>query len=781
MRNYVKLITVFTFFLFCFPSLRSENAEKGHRVNGVVKDFLSGEMLPGAAIYIENTARGTTTNINGEFSIVLSEGDYTLTVSYVGYGKMSQKLSVPADENLIFSLRPAENELSQVNIRGYRPEENLQSTQMGMMKLDKMAIKKIPAFMGEVDVIKAIQLLPGVQSTSEGSSGFSVRGGAPDQNLIVLDYAPVYNASHLMGFFSVFNNDMVQDVTLYKGDIPASAGGRLSSYLDIKTINGKNGKIKGQGGIGTISSRLLLEGSITPKTTFALSGRRTYADLMLKLSSNPDIRDNRLYFYDTNAKLTHTFSEKDRLFISGYLGDDIFKSGSFETRFGNTIGSVRWNHVFTEKLRSDLTVFGSDYRYNLTQPDTAFQSFKWVSGVEDYGARYDLLYDYADNLSFETGISTTYHSFEPGSFYALQEKSFFGDFIVKGTQALEHGAYVIVNPTIGNRLKLKLGLRLSGFQSIGPATVFNYNSQYNVTDSVVYGKGDVYNSYWGLEPRVGFTYVVNNATSIKGSYNRNFQYMQLAQNSTSGSPFDIWFPASLNTKPQKVDQFALGLFRNVFDNRVEISVEGYYKDYDQTVDFKDHANLFLNQYLEGEFRTGEGRSYGMEMMAKFNFEKWNGWVAYTLSRAERRVDEINNGDWYLAPYDKTHDVAFVVNYTISPAFTLSANWVYATGQAVTFPTGRFEYGNKVLPIYSDRNAYRFPDYHRLDVGLTYTPKQKRERRWKSEWNLSVYNAYNRHNPWTINFSQVEGNPNQMQAESTFLFPILPAITYNFKF
>lgn len=780
-----RFIICLFIFISAFNSVNADNVtkDKNLKVYGKIIDSQTGELLPGASIYVENTARGAASDIDGEFSLSLHEGDYVLTVTFVGYQKKTINLVVPYNGLISIMLDPLKNELNEVRVSGKRPDENIQSLQMGMQKLDKMTIKRIPAFMGEIDVIKAIQLLPGVQSTSEGSSGFSVRGGAPDENLILLDESPVYNASHLMGFFSVFNNDFVQDVTLYKGDIPASEGGRLSSFLDIKSINGAPGKIKGQGGIGSISSRLMLEGSVAPKTTFAVSGRRTYADLGLKAYDYERFEKTQLYFYDVNLKLTHTFSETDRLFFSGYLGNDVFGESDFGIQFGNTIGSLRWNHIFSPEIRSDLVLFGTKYSYSLGGDDEEEpnNSFEWVSDVVDYGIKYDIIWDLFENVSLQTGVSSTLHQFSPGSFFSKDTAAFFNDFIIKGTQALEHGAYFTVNPTLGNKIKLKLGLRVSAFQSIGSSEVFNFDENYNRLDSSLYDNGEIYNTHWGIEPRLGLTYVINKSTSLKASYNRNFQYMQIASNSTSGSPFEIWFPASPNVKPQEVNQFSVGVFKNIFNNTVELSLEGYYKNYNNTIDFKDHANLFLNKYLEGEIRVGEAEAYGLEFLARINRPRWNGWIAYTLSRSERTIAEINDGKAYLAPFDKTHDLALVFNYNFSDRFSLSANWVYASGQAVTFPTGRFEYGNKTLPIYSGRNDYRMPDYHRFDLGLTYYPKHKPGRRWQGEWNLSVYNAYNRHNAWTINFYKDEVNPNQMNAEKTYLFPVLPAVTYNFKF
>lgn len=775
-RNLLFVLTLI--FLMHYTSYGQQS---GNLIGGYIKDAINAEALPGASVLDLNSLKGTSTNEDGYFEIELPEGKQELRLSFIGYTTIVRAVSVPHTRPYNFYLKPSSTTLQAVSVKAQRADQNVVSTQMGMQKLDKVTVKEIPAFLGETDALKVLQLLPGVQATSEGSSGFSVRGGAPDQNLILLDDVPVFSASHLLGFFSVFNNDVVEDLTIYKGDIPTRYGGRLSSLLDIKTKNGKLGRIEGQGGIGTISSRLTLEGGITPKTSFMIGGRRTYADLALNFSKDENLKNSQLYFYDLNAKLSHTINENNRIFLNAYSGDDYFLNNSSGVIFGNTLGSFNWYHYFNQRLRSDFTVFTTDYSYKFQLPEGTPAAFDWTSGIRDYGIRYDLIFEPDEKTMLEFGASSIYHQFEPGTFRGVGDSTFFGEVKIDETRSLEHGIYISYRRELTSRLKLRAGVRFSLYQSIGPGTVYNFDENYTRIDSSVYTSGEIYQNYWAPEPRIGLTYLLNKSTSLKGSYARNVQYMQLAQNSTSGTPIDYWFSSSPNIQPQSSDQLAFGVFKNLFNNSVELSLEGFHKWYHHAIDFKDHAELFLNPYLEGEVRTGEGRSYGLEFLARFSQDKYYGWISYTLSRAERTIPGINDGNTYLAPFDKTHDISLVFNYTILPRLTASMSWVYYTGNPITFPTGRFEYGGIIAPVYSDRNSYRMPDYHRMDLSLTYQFKGKPGRRWKSELNFSVYNAYNRHNAWTINFIQEEDNPKELYAEMTYLFPVLPAITYNFNF
>lgn len=775
--------------LFCacyYPAFAATPANadpaKTYTLSGYVKDSNTGEALIGATIYVRSLKTGATTNLYGFYSFSLPNDKYLLEFSFLGYSMVEMPVDLHQNVTLNVELKLRQEELSEVIITGQRNDDNVKKPEMSVVRMDVKSINRIPAFFGEVDLIKAIQLLPGVMTTSEGASGFSVRGGSPDQNLIQLDEAVVYNASHLLGFFSVFNNDAIKDVTLYKGDIPASSGGRLSSLLDVRMKDGNSRKFSATGGIGLISSRLTLEGPIVnDNTSFIVSGRRTYADLFLPLARNKDVRDNTLYFYDFNAKASHRFDDNNRVFVSGYFGRDIFANQFARMSLGNQTATLRWNHLFSKKLFTNFSLIYSKYDYSLGTPEGEASAFKWTSNLNDYSGKADFTWFLSPSSTIKFGASSTYHEFYPGTAKGVGDNTLISEFVLPGSFAFEHGIYISNEQKVSGRLTLKYGLRLSVFQNVGPGTLYNYDESFVANDSTVYGKGDYYHTSAALEPRFGANFAINESSSIKASYSRTAQYVHLAQNSTAGTPLDIWFPSSPNVKPSMADQVALGYFRNLKNNKLETSVEVYYKQMSNVIDFKDHAVLLLNRKLDGELRFGKAWSYGLELMVKIPEGRLNGWVSYTLSATKRKIPLINNGATYAAPYDKPHNVTVVFNYELTKRFIISANWVYATGLPVTFPVGRAEIGNKIIPIYSDRNAYRLPDYHRLDVAAILKGKNKKGRRWHGEWNFSVYNAYARKNTWTVNFVQDNNNPNVTYAEKTYLFSLIPSITYNFTF
>jgi hypothetical protein len=781
----IKLIPVFIllpFILLAAPEGNDAADARYNTLSGTIKDATSGETLIGATLFVEPIGRGTVSNMYGYYSMRIEPATYKLRYSFVGYESVLLDIFFAGDTVINIEMQPSQLNLEEVIVRGEAKNENISRAQMSVTRLDTRAIKQIPAFMGETDLIKAIQLLPGVQATAEGGSGFSVRGGSPDQNLILLDEATVYNPVHLMGFFSVFNNDAIKNVELYKGDIPSVYGGRLSSVVDVRMNEGNVKKYSGTGGIGTISSRLTLEGPIQKdKSSFMVAGRRTYADLFLALSSDPVIRDNTLYFYDLNMKANYTFSDKHRIFISGYFGKDIFKNDDFGIGWGNSSFTLRWNNLINKNLFSNTSLIYSRFNYNLGVPESQPNAFDWQASMADHSFRNDYTWYAGANNTLRFGLSATFHQFQPGIAEGLGSETAFNKFELPRNQAFQSGIYVSNEQKIGNRLNLSYGLRLSMFNNVGKATQFIFNEDFVKVDSVVYEKWDFFNTYMALEPRMSLAWVLNESSSVKAAYTRNVQYIHLAQNSTAGTPLDVWFPSSPNVKPQFGDQFSLGYFRNFLGGNLETSLEGFYKLNHNAIDFKDHAELLLNEYLEGEFRYGDAWSYGTELLVRLVEGRLNGWVSYTWSRTFRKMADINNGKAYPASYDKPHDISIVMNYEISKKFMLGANWVYTTGSPVTFPTGRFQIGQTIAPVYSDRNAYRLPDYHRLDLSLTYMPSQKAGRKWHSEWNLSVYNAYYRKNPWVINFINDRENPGVTYAEMTYLFGILPAITYNFKF
>ena len=776
------------FILFLIPLLslfaegESDPSVKRFNISGHIKDAETGEDLFGASVLVVELSTGSVSNEYGFYSVGLPKGTYTLRFSYTGYESQQHKLNIEKDIYLDIQLKPDAAVLNEVEIKAERSDANVKAPEMSVVKMDVKTINKIPALMGEVDIIKAIQLLPGVQSVSEGSSGFSVRGGSPDQNLILLDEATVYNASHFLGFFSVFNNDAIKDVKLYKGDLPAQYGGRLASVLDVRMRDGNQKKFSGTGGIGLISSRLTLEGPILKdRTSFLVSGRRTYADLFLLFSKDESLRESRMFFYDFNAKVNHTINQNNRIYLSGYFGQDVFKNPYALMKLGNATATARWNHLFSQKLFSNFTLLYSRYNYNLgTANNDEPSSFLWTSTLQDYQAKGDLTFYPSTNHTLRFGFNSTLHLFDPGKAKGTGDESLFTEYAIDRSYALESGIYISDDHEIGNLLTLKYGLRFSLFNNVGPGTVYEYDENYELSDSVVYSSGDFYNAYSGIEPRLGAVYVLDEASSLKASYSHAYQYLQLAQNSTAGTPLDIWFSASPNVKPQVADQVALGYFRNFRRNTIETSVEVYYKNMRNTIDFKDHAELLLNKQLEGELRFGKSWSYGIEAMIAKPSGKINGWVSYTYSRSWREIKEINNGKKYPAPYDSPNDVSIVLNYEVSKRISISANWIYSTGKPVTFPTGRAVIDGVVVPIYSDRNAYRMMDYHRLDLAVTLYKKPAES--W-FDWNLvfSVYNAYNRHNTWAINFVQDTQNPYVTYAEQTYLFGIIPAVTFNFTF
>lgn len=759
----------------------SSYGQTTYTINGSVQDSVSGEELIGATIYVDQIEGGTVTNVYGFYSLSLPPTRYDMTISYVGYEQ--KKISVDLDQDLRLDLALTSNSstLKEFEVTAEKRNQNVTQVQMSSEHLTIEQIKGIPSFMGEVDIIKAIQLLPGVQTVGEGSTGMYVRGGGADQNLVLLDESPVYNASHLLGIFSVFNPDVIKDVQLYKGGIPAQYGGRLASVLDIRMRDGHAKKFHGSGGIGTVSSRLTLEGPIVKdKSSFLISGRRTYADLFLKFSSDPDMRSNQLYFYDLNAKLNYRLGQNDRIFLSGYFGRDVLDDSGFKISWGNTTGTARWNHIFGKKLFSNVSLIYSDFDYFLGE-DEGNQAFSWKSNIRNASAKFDLNLFANPNNTIRFGYQLIHHTFAPGDIRSESDESIVFGLTLEKKYALEHGLYLSNEQKISPRISAEYGIRWSGFQNVGKATEHLYDEMHEVTDTVLHASGEFYNFFHGLEPRIGVRYGLSPASSIKASYNRTRQYVQLASNGTSTSPFDIWFPASPRVTPQISDQIALGYFHNFKEDLIETSAEIYYKEMQNTIDFKDHAQLLFNEFLEGELRFGSATAYGLELSIKKNRGRFTGFINYTLSKVEKDIDEINEGDPYLAHYDQTHNLAIVASYELNDRWKIAANWIYQSGRAVTLPTGRFEYGGTVVPVYSDRNDARMPSYHRLDFSATLQGKKNADRKWQGEWVFSIYNAYARKNAFSINFRQEENDPTTTYAEKTYLFTIIPSITYNFSF
>jgi CarboxypepD_reg-like domain/TonB-dependent Receptor Plug Domain len=769
--------------LMAIISLISIEIQGKVTISGYVRDAATGEALIAANVIIEELGTGTSTNEYGYYALSLEAGEYTFMFSYVGYETIRRKFSLKEEVVLDMELSEIPLEIAEVTVSSMRNNANISRLETGSTTLPIQSIRRIPALLGEIDVIKAIQLLPGVQVTSEGSSGFSVRGGGRDQNLILLDESVVYNASHLLGFFSIFNNDAIKDVKLYKGDMPASSGGRLASLLDIRMKEGNSKQFSASGGIGTISSRLTLEGPIVKdKVSFLLAGRRTYADLFLLFSKEEALRKTRLYFYDLNGKVNYRINANNRIYLSAYSGSDTYANKEYAGMvFGNRTFTLRWNHIFNNNLFSNFTLLGSHYFYDLGTPEGSEQFFNWNSILDDYGFKGDFSWYLSPEHTVRFGASSTFHLIKPGEVSAVSTGGIRQELELTHKHSLENGIYLSGESKLGAKLSLRYGMRYSLFSNVGPTTVFNYDKKYELVDTTYYRQGKFFNFYHGLEPRLAANYMFSDLHSLKASYSRTRQYLQLASNSSSGTPLEIWFPASPNIEPQISDQLSVGYFRNFMDHKLQCSVELYYKKMNNSIDFRDHAQLFLNPRLDGEIRLGEASSYGAELYVKYETGGFSGWISYTLSKTLRVFSEINGGNPYPAPYDKPQDLAIVLSYDLTPRISLGANWIYNSGLPYTMPAGRYEVGGNIIPLYQGRNEYRLPDYHRLDLSINIMGKERSEKRWRGEWNISVYNAYARKNVWTLNFVQDETSPDMTYAEMTYLFSIVPAITYNFKF
>jgi hypothetical protein len=647
------------------------NAQIKHTISGTVTDE-NGELLIGVNVYNSVKDAGTVTNEYGFYSLTLPEGPHEIIFSSIGYNVYKEDLNLDKNLKLNAILQAEITRLDEVTVTTKKPDRNVTEVEMGVVQIQAKTIKKIPVLMGETDVIKAIQLLPGVQTSVEGSSGFYVRGGNADQNLVLLDEATVYNPAHLFGFFSVFNGDALKNVELFKGNIPAEYGGRLSSVLDVRMKEGNNQKFSGEGGIGLISSRLTLEGPIVKsKLSYIISGRRTYFDLFLPFATDSLARKSKVYFYDLNAKINWIIGENDRIYLSGYFGRDVNKFGNmFQMDYGNSTGTVRWNHVYNGKIFSNLTLLFSDFSYNLGVPQGS-DGFKWVSHIIDYSLRADYTYYLNPNNTINFGVQSIFHTMKPGVSESI-EGSFINNLRYPDAYGIESSLFISNQQTIGERIGFEVGLRYTLFQNIGKATIYHYDENYHVSDTSYYQPGKIFNSYAGLEPRLGIRYKLDKNSSVKAGYNHMYQYMHLASNSTATFPLDLWFMSSPNVKPQKVDQVSLGYFRNFKNDLFETSIEAYYKKFNNIIDYKDHAFLVPNPLLEGELRIGNAEAYGLEFLVKKASGKLNGWISYTYSRVIRDVPEVNQGKKYPAPYDKPHNISVVLSYELNKIIDFSA-------------------------------------------------------------------------------------------------------------
>ena len=752
-------------------------------VSGYITDAVSGEVLPGATVISHETGKGTSTNAYGYYSLTVSRG-HTLIVAFIGYSEKAIRINTDLKELLLpIQLQPSMQTISEVKITALNRDEQRKTPLMGIKKLDAATIKTVPVLFGETDPLKTLQLLPGIAATSEGASGFSVRGGNPDQNLLLLDEAIVYNGGHLLGFFSIFNNDAIKEVTVYKGDLPASAGGRIASLVDIRSRDGNLTKWQGAGGIGLISSRLTLDGPlIENKSALLISGRRTYLDLFLPLAKDENVQQSQLYFYDLNLKANYIVGDHDRLFLSAYNGLDAFYNDEARMDFGNTTLSLRWNHLFSPRLFSNLTLVHSQYNYYLGATGDEIENVDWRSNLTDYSIKYDFTHfpKAGDQINF--GLQSILHTIRPAHISSPNPSSTLKEIKVPNANSLEHGLYYGHTFQPAPRWTARYGFRLSLFQNVGKGQSFKYDDRFNITDTLQHSRGEIFNQYFGFEPRAGISWLATPNITLKLSYSQTRQYIHLASNSTSSTPLDVWFTSSPHIQPQVANQVSVGASYWTPNNKWQHSLEIYYKKSRNAIDFKDHPTLLLNEALEAEIRSGKARAKGVEWMSQYTGARLTGWIAYTLSRSERQSKWINNGNSYLSPYDHLHDLTLVGSYRINDRMTIAGNWVYFTGTPVTLPVGRFDFQGGVVPLYSDRNAERMPDYHRMDLSLTLREKHKPHKRWRGEWNFSVYNLYGRKNAWAINFvGDDDLNPYFKEAEKTYLFSVVPSITYNIKF
>jgi hypothetical protein len=789
-----KIFTLLLFIIYfntCF-------SQDKFTLSGTLMDGSTNETLIGVNILIPALKIGVTTNEYGFYSIKLPQGTHTLEISSIGFQTVEEIITLNQNSKRNFNLYSNETLLKEVIISSNSTKSDIMRPEMSVNKLSISAIKKMPVVLGEVDIIKSLLLLPGVTNAGEGASGFNVRGGGADQNLILLDEAMIFNSSHVFGFFSVFNPDAIKDLKLYKGGIPARYGGRASSVLDIYQKDGSSKGFQVNGGIGLISSRVLIEGPIVKdKGSFLIGGRSSYAHLFLKLSEKQ--KNNAAYFYDLNTKLSYKLNPNNSLYLSGYFGRDVFSlNESFTNIYGNSTLNLRWNHLFSDKLFSNLSLIYSDYYYGL---DLDFIGFKWDSGIKNYNIKYDFKDFISDSFKLNYGVNAIYYEFNPGTIRPIDEKSGINFAQLDKKYAFEPAFYISADHELSSKVAINYGLRYSMFYRLGQSNVNIYennnpvlfNSDLQIYEKATpigtksFRKNESLKSFNNLEPRFSIAYQLNDNQSVKTSYNRMVQYLQLVSNTSSPTPLDIWTPSDEFIKPQIADQVAVGYFRNFKDGDYSLEVETYYKIVKNRLDYIDGANLIANEAIEQVILNGELQSYGLELMFKKNEGRLNGWISYTLAKSQQRTPGrtaaetgINNGAWYNSVFDKLHNIAITSAYNLNEKWSFGANFAFQTGQPVTYPNGQYQYLGITVPSYGLRNENRLPSYHHLDIAATLTPTKNKNRNWKGEWVFSIYNLYNRKNAAAINFRQNADSGNN-EAIKTSIFGIVPAVSYNFKF
>jgi len=793
-------IPIFLLFFLAFSAQsnaqNANSAKQKFTISGTIADKSNSETLIRVNITVPEAKVGVTTNSYGFYSITLPEGNYTIIISYLGFDNIEEKISLTQNIKKDFAMKENSKSLDEVVVTSNKTKVNIRKPEMSTNKLSIATIKKMPAVMGEVDVLKSVLQLPGVTNAQEGATGFNVRGGSVDGNLVMLDEAVIYNTSHLFGFFSVFNSDVIKDLKLYKGGIPANFGGRISSVLDIYQKEGNNKEYHASGGIGLVASRLLVEGPIVKeKSSFVVAGRGTYGHLFLKLADEP----NSAYFYDLNAKFNYKFNDKNNLFVSGYFGNDKMNFNNvFINEYGNSLFNVRWNHIFSDKLFSNASAIYSDYNYGLK---LKFVGIDWESKVKNYNFKYDFKHYTSNNLTLNFGLNSIYYNFNPGTINPIDASSSINPAQIAKKYAFENALYISAEQKLSDKLSINYGLRYSNFQRLGDEEISTYaNNQAVVFDkdfqvyeeaaptgTINYGKNKKIISFDNLEPRFAAAYSLNDNQSIKASYNRMSQYVHLISNTASVSPLDIWAPSDQYLKPEILDQVALGYFLNFKDDAYSIEFETFYKKVKNKADYIDGAELIANKHIERVLLNGEARSYGLEMMFKKNTGVLTGWLSYTLSKAEqktpgRNADEpgINNGEWYRANYDKLHNLSLTAAYQFNKKWSFGGIMTYQTGKAATFPVGKYQYHGMTVANYGSRNDDSLSAYHHLDLSATYIPKPDKTKGWRGEWVFSVYNVYNRSNAAAFNFGQ-NTDTGVSEARRMSIFGVIPSVTYNFKF
>ncbi|HDZ05932.1 hypothetical protein LCGC14_0122250 [marine sediment metagenome] len=787
------MITILTLFL----SSTFIIAQESYTISGKITDIDNGETLFGASVFLEGTSIGVVTNEYGFYSISAPKGEYRLLITYMGYSDIKEEVNLNKNQQFNFEISEVSTKLEEVEVIAEESEiAVLRKPEMSVLKMNIETVKQMPVVLGEVDILKSLQMLPGVTNNGEGTGGFHVRGGAGDQNLVLLDEAIIYNTSHMFGFFSVFNADAIKDVKLYKGGIPARYGGRVSSVLDVRQKDGNSKRFAATGGIGIISSRLALEGPLfKEKGSFLIAGRRSYADLLLKASGN----DNSVSFYDLNLKTNYKINTNNRLYLSGYFGRDAFKLGeNFSSSYGNSTANLRWNHIFNDKLFSNLSAIYSKYDYDL---GITTAEFDWVSSITNYNLKYDLKYYFSDKFKLDFGASGIYYEFDPGKISPTSETSAVNLFTLDPKRALESGVYVNAEHKLTDKLTAQYGVRYSAFTRLGGQPMVEYENDQPVVyneelgiyergteiGETVYDKGDVIKQFGNLEPRASLAYTINDNSSFKAGFSRVAQYIHLISNTSSATPLDVWAPSGQYIKPQLSNQYALGYFRNFKNKAYSMEAEVYFKNTDNRIDYIDGSDLIGQNTIETEILNGESRAYGLELLFRKNEGDFTGWISYTLSKSEQKSSGgnagglgINDGEWYNTPYDRTHDISISGSYRLIDKWSFGSNLVFQTGRPVTYPNGQYEYEGISVASYANRNSDRLPAYHRLDLSVNYKPNNKPEGKFKGEWVLGLYNAYNRKNAASISFGQnIETGANE--ASRTAIFGIVPSLTYNFKF